>query len=119
VERLKRLLFDHPLVKAIGLGLFGLLGNVLAGAYVFEITKTVNGVQILDWADTSHSRSFWLLVVVLALMGLYGWGTARYETRIRKALSEADVLGIAFRELLDPMIEAAKKDIKDGKIRSL
>lgn len=37
MERVRRLLFGHPLVKTIGLGLFGLLGNVLAGAYIFEI----------------------------------------------------------------------------------
>ncbi len=31
VERLRRFLFEHPLVKALLLGLFGLVGNVLAG----------------------------------------------------------------------------------------
>lgn len=119
MERIRRLLFDHPLVKAVGLGLFGLLGNVLSGAYIFEITKTIDGVQILDWSATPYSRSSWLLVIVLLGMGLYGWGAARYENRMRRALSEADVLGIALQELVGPMIEAAKRDIQDGKLRTL
>jgi hypothetical protein len=116
---LRRLLFDHPLVKTIGLGLFGVLGNVFAGAYIFEITKTVKGVQVLDWADTAHSRSFWVLVVVLILMGIYGREAARYESRIRKGVSEANVLDIALGELLGPMIEVAKRDIKHGRLRSM
>lgn len=48
MERIRRLLFDHPLLKALGLGLLGLVGNVLSGAYIFEITTTRDGVQILD-----------------------------------------------------------------------
>ncbi len=117
--RLWRALFEHPLIKAFGLGLLGILGNVFAGAYVFEITETANGTQFINWGDSLHSRSFWALLMVLVLAGLYGWGLARSETRVRKALTEADVLRIALQELLTPMIEAAKKDIKEGKLRSM
>jgi len=119
LERILQVLFGHPLVKAFGLGLFSILGNVLAGAYVFEITRQGSAGQFIDWSDSPHSRSFWLLVGVLLLMGLYGWGMTRFETRARKAVTEADVLGIALEELLDPMIEVAKKDIREGRIRSL
>ncbi|MCJ2056021.1 hypothetical protein MKL09_05600 [Methylobacterium sp. J-048] len=38
---------------------------------------------------------------------------------MRRALSEADVLGIALQELVGPMIGAAKRDIRDGKLRTL
>jgi hypothetical protein len=119
LERIRQVLFGHPLVKAISLGLFGILGNVLAGAYVFEITKQGATGQFIGWWASPHSRSFWLLVGVLLLMGLYGWGMTRFETRARKAATEADVLGIALEKLLGPMIEVAKKDIKEGRIRSL
>ncbi|MCJ2134500.1 hypothetical protein MKK69_10615 [Methylobacterium sp. J-026] len=34
-------------------------------------------------------------------------------------MSETDVLGIALQELVGPMIEAAKRDIRDGKLRTL
>jgi hypothetical protein len=118
-ERSRRLLFDNPFVKAAALGLFGLLGNVLAGAYIFEITKTVNAIQVLVWEETLRSRSFWFLMVVLVLMGFYGWGAARYETRVRKPLSEDEAYGIALQELIDPMIKAAKKDIEEGKLRTI
>ncbi len=53
MARISRLLFGHPLVKATGLGLFGILGNVLSGAYVFDITRADSrGGQFLDWAYT-------------------------------------------------------------------
>ena len=119
MERAWWRLFDHPLLKAIGLGLLGLVGNVLSGTYIFEITTARDGVQTLDWSATPYSRSFWLLLVVLLCMGLYGWGAARHESRMRRALSESDVLGIALQELVGPMIEAAKRDIRDGKLRTL
>ncbi len=119
MERIRQVLFGHPLVKALSLGFFGILGNVLAGAYVFEITKQGATGQFIGWWASPHSRSFWLLVGVLLLMGLYGWGMTRFETRARKAVTEADVLGIAPEKLLGPMIEVAKKDIKEGRIRSL
>ncbi len=119
MERIRQVLFGHPLVKALGLGLFGILGNVLAGAYVFEITKQGPSGQFIDWRDSPHSLSFWLLVGVLLLMGLYGWGMTRFETRARKTVTEADVLGIALAELVGPLIEVAKQDIKARKIGSL
>lgn len=102
MERIRQIFFGHPLAKALGLGLFGILGNVLAGAYVFEITRQGPSGQFIDWPASAQSRSFWLLLGVLLLMGLYGWGTTRFETRARKAL-----------------IEVAKKDIMEGKIRSI
>ncbi len=119
MERIWQFLFGHPLAKALGLGLFGILGNVLAGAYVFEITKQGPSGQFIDWLYSAHSRSFWLLVGVLLLMALYGWGMTRYETRVRKAVTEADALGIALAELLGPLIEVAKKDIEAGRIRTM
>jgi hypothetical protein len=120
LERIWRFLFEHPLAKGIGLALFGILGNVLAGAYVFEITKTdPKSGQFLDWKDTPHSGSFWALAAVVVLVGLYAWAMARSETRIRRALTDADIRARAFEILLDPMLEAVKKDIQEGKMRPM
>jgi hypothetical protein len=120
LERLWQLLFEHPLAKGIGLGFFGILGNVLAGAYVFEITKTDTKLgQFLDWRDTPHSRSFWALAAVVVLVGLYAWGMARFETRVRRALTDADIRARAFEILLDPLLEAVKKEIQEGKMRPM
>jgi hypothetical protein len=92
VEKMGRIIFGHPFSKAVGLGLFGILGNVFAGSYVFEITKSDhNGVQFLDWRATPHSYSFWALFVVLLLAGAYGIGMARFESRVRRALTNAAV----------------------------
>jgi hypothetical protein len=121
VERLRRFLLEHPLVKALLLGLFGLVGNVLAGAYVFDITKPgPTGGQYLDWADSPHSWSFWALVGVLVLTGLYGWGVTKNETRARKALrSDDEIRERAFEVLLDPMLERVKKELEEGKVRPM
>jgi hypothetical protein len=120
VGHLWRILFEHPLAKGLGLGLFGILGNVLAGAYVFQITRTdPKSGQFLDWGQTPYSWSFWGLVTVVALIGLYGWGMARFDRKIRRALSDADIRARAFEVLLDPMLEAVKKDIQEGKMRPM
>ena len=99
MERVLRFLFAHPLAKATGLGLFGILGNVLAGAYVFDITRLMGNLPFLDWRASLGSGYFWALIAILLIMGLYGRGMARFETRVRKALTEADVLEIALQEL--------------------
>lgn len=119
MKRFRQFFFEQPLVKALTLALFGIVGNVLAGAYVFEITKQGPSGQFIDWWASAHSRSFWGLVVVVVVVGVYGWGLTLYETRVRKAITEAEVLGIALEELLDPMIEVAKEDIKAGRMRTL
>jgi hypothetical protein len=101
LKRIWRFLTEHPLAKGIGLAVFGILGNVLAGAYVFEITKTdPKSGQFLDWKGTPHSRSFWALAAVVVLVGLYAWAMARSETRIRRALTDADIRARAFEVLL-------------------
>lgn len=120
MERIWRLLFDHPLAKGIGLALFGILGNVLAGTYVFEITKVdQRSGPFLDWKTTPHSTSFRALLAVVTLAGLYAWALARSESRVRKALTNAGIRARAFEVLLDPMLEAVKKDIQEGKIRPM
>ncbi|HTW70232.1 MAG TPA: hypothetical protein VME47_10120 [Acetobacteraceae bacterium] len=120
MERLRRLLFEHPLAKGIGLGLLGILGNVLAGAYVFDITRSdPKSGQFLDWRQTAGSGAFWGLVAVVCLIGFYTWGMARTETKIRRALTDADIRARAFEVLLDPLLEAVKRDIQEGKIRPM
>ena len=121
MRRLWQCLFGHPLIKAVTLGVFALLGNVFAGAYVFEITKSKPKLgQFLDWSATPHSRSFWALVSVLVATGLYSWGIARYEKlRVGKLLTQADIQSHVIEELLGPLIENARKDIRDGKVRTL
>jgi hypothetical protein len=93
---------------------------VLAGAYVFEITRTdPNSGQFLDWKGTPHRRSLWAIAAVVILVGLYTWAMARSETRIRRALTDADIRARAFEVLLDPMLEAVKKEIQEGKMRPM
>ncbi|WP_029314187.1 MULTISPECIES: hypothetical protein [Acidiphilium] len=118
-KRLAQFLFGNQLIKALVLGLFGVLGNVLAGAYVFEITKHGTSGQFVDWSESTHTRVFWLLMVLILLMGFYGWGMTRFDTRTRRAITEAQFLGIALNELINPMIEAAKRDIEGGKTFTL
>jgi hypothetical protein len=46
-----------------------------------------------------------------------GHGPLRNESS--ESTDRVDVLEIALQELLGPLIEAAKRDIKDGRLRSL
>ena len=88
---LRSVLFEHPLAKALGFNLLGILGTIFGGAYIFEITKPLpNGGQYLDWRSFGHTYSFWLLAGVLLLMGLYSWGVERFDKKVQRALSNAE-----------------------------
>lgn len=120
VKTVRDILFGHALVRAIAIGLFSILASVLSGSYIFEITKvdTVR-VQFLDWSDSFHSVSFWALGGILLLMGLYGWRVARFEALVQKELALTQPAARAVSELLVPMIEKAKQDIKDDKLKTM
>jgi hypothetical protein len=110
------LLFGHPLSKAIALGVFGLLGNVFAGAYIFDITKIDgHGTQYLDWGASPHAVTFWGIVIVLLFMGMYGWGMARSDAVL---LGQADLQQKMLRDLTDTLIESGRSQIQAGKITS-
>jgi hypothetical protein len=115
-----RLLFGHPLVKTLVTSLFTILGGVLVGAYVFEITKPLPGAQgqYLDWGASTHTRTFWLLVALVILMVLHGWGMERFERKVRKALSNAELREGAFSVLLPAMMESVKKEIEAGNVKT-
>lgn len=120
MEWFRRFLFGNPLVQALGLGLLGILANILSGAYVFDTTRTdAKGKQHLDWWSTPHSAYFWCLCGVLALMGIYGWGIASIGTKVRRALSEEAIRARAVDELLGPFLDQMKVDISQGKLKSL
>ena len=117
MARLWQFLFGHPLLKGIGLALLGILGNVLSGAYVFEITKTDAKLgQYLDWRATPHSLAFWGLVAVAIVTGLCAWGIARAETITNRDLTEADIRARILGGLIGPMLIVLKKDIRSGKL---
>jgi uncharacterized membrane protein len=117
VGKIGELIFKHPFAKAVGLSLFGILGNVFAGAYVFEITKiNIDGHQFLDWEATPNSHSFWVLVLVILLMGAYGLGMARFERHISKELTEGEIKQRVIEALLEPTLRAVRKDIDEGRL---
>jgi hypothetical protein len=114
---LQTFLFRHPFVKALGTVVSIFLPNVLAGAYVFEITKTgPNGVQYLDWAATPHTSSFWVFLVVAAIMTLYILGVARFDRKVQSALSDADIRAQAYRHLIPALLDHYKKEIEAGNL---
>lgn len=120
LKKIAAFFFENPLVKALGLAFLGLLGNVLSGVYVFEVTKPgADGRQLIDWRASPDSPAFWGLVAVLVVMGLYGWGMARFERRARKAMTDADIRGKVLGELLDPLLAAVKKQIEEGRVTTL
>lgn len=53
------------------------------------------------------------------LMGLYGWRVARFEALVQKELALTQPAARAVSELLVPMIEKAKQDIKDDKLKTM
>jgi hypothetical protein len=114
-------LFENAFLRAAILGAFGILANILSGAFIFEITKTNSaGVTYLQWQSFTHCRSFWCLISVLALMGFYGWGMARSDAKAQEsAQAAAEFASEALRRLHGPMIEKAEADIREGKLKTM
>ena len=52
-------------------------------------------------------------------MGLYGWGVARVERRVRKLLTNAEIRQRAYEKLLDPMLDQIAGEVGQGKLISI
>jgi hypothetical protein len=124
VSNLADFLFGHPFPRLVGRGLSGIVLPVLAGAYVFQITRTKpGGSQFIDWLYSPNSGSFWGLVVVGVLGVVYGLGVAWYEKKVKNALveankrlSNADLREKAYAVLLPAMLEYFKKELEAGRL---
>jgi hypothetical protein len=120
VKRVGRFFFENAFGKALGLGVLAILGNVFSGSYVFEITAAdAKGKQVLNWAATPSAPSFWALIAVAVGLALYAVGVARYERRIRYTLTDAEIRRRALEVLLQPTLEAIRKDVEGGKFWSM
>ena len=114
-----RFVFGHSVARAFGLALLGIASNVLAGAYMFEITKVRDGAQFLDWRHSPESNAFWSLVVVLLLIAAYGWGMARSELKARTAMTPSEVRDRIMERLLNSLLKAVDKQIASGTVGSM
>jgi threonine/homoserine/homoserine lactone efflux protein len=115
-----RLAVGHPLARAIDYASLTALGNVLANVYIVDLSaSTVNETQRPHWSFSLHELSFWLLVLVVLLTGLYGWATARHDRRLRRDVASADLAARAANGLFGTLLERAAEDIRAGKIRSM
>jgi DMSO reductase anchor subunit len=111
---LLKMLFGHPAVKGVIFSAINIATAVMGGAFVLEITRTAaNGQQILDWHHSYQSPSFWWLVGLVVLMGLYSWRVARHEAM---AQYEAEQREQAFRVLGPAYIEHFRREIEAGNL---
>lgn len=117
---LNEIIFDRPLSKAIAATILGILGNVLSGAYVFEITETKDNVQSLNWAHSPYSRAFWWLVAVVIVGVLYGWRAFCAEVKFRKAVTtDADIREQVLQAAMTPLLKRMEQQIAAGEIDTL
>jgi hypothetical protein len=72
-------LFAAPWLRVTVPILLGILANVFAGAYIFEITRTLNNEPFLAWKETYHSIGFWCLVGIAVVAGIYTRRSLAYE----------------------------------------
>jgi hypothetical protein len=122
VKGISSILFEDPLIKATILGMFTLVGNVLAGSYIFEITRNNGPNTYLAWGDSLHSPSFLGLAALLLTLGIYGWRAAKHEGTVKRhleTLTDADIRARAYEVLLEPTLNAVKKEIEQGKVRPM
>jgi hypothetical protein len=108
--------FKHPFGKSFGLTLLSVLISVFSGAFIFDITRTDNkGQQFLDWRSTLHSDSFWALTTLLLVSALHAIALARYESYVKRAVTQATLQQRVLEELFEPIIDQVKGDLKSGK----
>ncbi len=102
------------------LTVLAILGNVLSGAYVLEITETAAGVQFLNWAHSAKSRAFWGLAAVVVVGVLYGWRALRAEVRFRKEVTtQADIREQVLKAAMTPLLKRMEQQIEAGEIDTL
>jgi hypothetical protein len=123
VDWFGRVVFGYP-VKSFVNVFFSLLGNVLAGAYILDITRSAPGaVQFPDWQATPHSPSFWSAVAVFVVFGLYSWRAAVREAGIQSELERLqtdDALTMATLQAIMPtMVEEVQRRIRRGEVDSV
>lgn len=67
--------------------LLGILANVFAGAYIFEITRTSNDRPYLAWNETHRSIGFRCLLGIAVIAAAYVRITFRYERQREEDIS--------------------------------
>jgi hypothetical protein len=123
VSWIRRVLFGHP-VKSFVNVFFGLAGNVLAGAYILDITRSATGaLQYPDWKATPYSPSFWGAVAVFVVFGLYSWRAAVHEAvaqaELARLQTNLDLNMQALQALLPSLIEEVKGQIARGEVKTM
>jgi hypothetical protein len=93
----------------------GILANVFAGAYIFEITRIADNLPYLAWKETYQSIGFWCLVVIVIAAGLYARRMLAYERQ-----RESDIMRFRDKDyILSLLFEAQTRsrvaEIEAGK----
>jgi hypothetical protein len=73
-------LFANPWLRGGVPVCIGILANVFAGAYIFEITRSANNITYLAWGETFNTISFWGLLLLAVAGGLFTKKLLSYES---------------------------------------
>jgi hypothetical protein len=93
----------------------GILANVFAGAYIFEITRTSNNQPFLAWTETHHSVGFWCLLGVAIVAGIYVRRTLAYERQREEDISRFRDKDYILSILYEAQTRARVAEIEGGK----
>jgi hypothetical protein len=115
-----RFFFENPFLKAFVLGVIGLAGNALSGAYIFQITKSDgNGGQFIDWWASFQNRLFYILIFLAFFGAWYIWKGARSEQAVRGKLLVDEVKQSVVNRLVAHLTEQTARKIDGGEITNL
>jgi len=95
--------------------LIGILANVFAGAYIFEITRTSNNHSFLAWHETHRSVGFWCLLGVAIIAAVYVRKTFTYERQREEDISRFRDKDYILSVLYEAQTRARVAEIEAGK----
>jgi hypothetical protein len=122
VKWVGQLLFENAFAKVLVPALFGIISNVLAGTYVFEITKTEGGKTFLAWRESPNTLSLWAIVGLLVLMVFYGIKLVRREKVVSqdsRVWTQNYIADQVFKETIPELISRVNKDTVQGNLRTV
>jgi hypothetical protein len=114
----RKSVLDIPIVRAAIPTVTSLLSNVLAGTYVFEITKTIDGHTKLLVSDSFKSYSFWMMCLVAIFVVWYSIKSYQVEKSYEEFKSTSNVRAMIMRDSYPVFLAKIIEDVRADRLKS-
>lgn len=106
--------FRHPIIKILITNIQTLIGGVLTGWLIVDITEN----DEINWSLVLYVTSFWCMVVFLIITTILSILFYNHDKDIFKWSDRMYLLSRINKDLMSDYTEAAKKRIASGEIKN-